>query len=102
MMTYGQQVKRIADDSGIAQVDVKYVLDHYASLAANEISNGNRFRILGLVQVESKLRPAQPAREGRNPRTGESVLIEAKPATVAVKARVLQRLKDATPAKIAA
>jgi len=97
MLTYNEQVKVVAEMTGVAQVDVKYLLDAYGDLVVNQIAKGNRFRVLGLIQVEAKKRPAQKPREGRNPRTGEAVMIGPKPASVAIKARVLTKLQSVKP-----
>ncbi len=51
----------------------------------------------GVVQIEARLRPATQEREGRNPATGETITIAAKPASVAVKARPLAKAKNAVP-----
>jgi nucleoid DNA-binding protein len=97
MLTYGNQVKLVADMIGVTQIDVRAVLDAYAELAVSEVAKGHRFRVLSLVQVEPKLRLAQKKRPGRNPRTGEEVMIPAKPASVKIRARVLAAIKNVTP-----
>jgi nucleoid DNA-binding protein len=40
------------------------------------------------------LKPKTPARQGRNPKTGEPMTIAAKPARTVVKAQALKSLKE--------
>jgi DNA-binding protein HU-beta len=97
MLTAAATAAELARRTGITQVDVRHVLDELKNLTVDELTNGNRFRVVGLVQLEPKIRPARAARMGRNPRTGEDVQIEAKPADVVVRARVLKDAQQAHP-----
>ena len=54
-------------------------------------------RIGGLVQLTVRVRPAQKARQGRNPATGEAITIAKKPARVDLRARPLAKAKAALP-----
>jgi nucleoid DNA-binding protein len=51
------------------------------------------FVIPGLVKILVQHKPAQPAREGINPFTGEKQIFKAKPARNVVKVRPLKKLK---------
>lgn len=62
-----------------------------------ELSNAQTVRIGGLVQLTVRVKPAQKARMGRNPATGEEIRIPAKPASVDVRARPLAKAKAALP-----
>jgi nucleoid DNA-binding protein len=62
-----------------------------------EISNAEKVRIGGLVQLTVRVKPAQKKRKGRNPATGEEITIAAKPASVDVRARPLAKTKGALP-----
>ena len=56
--------------------------------------NGPRIlNIPGLMKVYVRRVPAKPAREGKNPRTGETMMYKAKPARDVVKFRALKLLK---------
>ena len=59
------------------------------------LKQGSRIRIpnLGILQV--RIRPARPARKGRNPATGEEILIKASKASKRVAFRVAKALKEA-------
>jgi Bacterial DNA-binding protein len=57
----------------------------------DELGNAEKVRIGGLVQLTVRVRPAQKARKGRKPATGEEITIAAKPASVDLRARPLAR-----------
>jgi nucleoid DNA-binding protein len=52
------------------------------------------FTLPGLLKIKRVERKARPARMGRNPATGEEMMIKAKPASKTVKAFPLKSLKD--------
>ena len=58
------------------------------------LKKGGKIRIpdLGILQV--RMRPARPARKGRNPATGEEVRIKASKASKKVAFRVAKGLKE--------
>ena len=51
------------------------------------------FVLPGLVKIMRKEIKASPAKEGRNPKTGETMMIAAKPKRTVVKVRALKKLK---------
>jgi DNA-binding protein HU-beta len=59
------------------------------------LKRGSKVRIpnLGILQV--RMRPARPARKGRNPATGEEIQIKASKASKKVAFRVAKTLKEA-------
>ena len=59
------------------------------------LKRGSKVRIpnLGILQV--RMRPARPARKGRNPATGEEIQIKASKASKKVAFRVAKALKEA-------
>ena len=52
---------------------------------------------LDVVQLAVRVKEATKPRKGRNPATGEEIMISAKPAAVTVKARPLAKAKAALP-----
>jgi DNA-binding protein HU-beta len=58
------------------------------------LKRGSKIRIpdLGILQV--RIRPARPARKGRNPATGEEIQINASRAQKRVAFRVAKALKE--------
>lgn len=96
-LTQSQIVAQLADDTELSKADVKNVLTALEDLVLNQIGEAQKVKIGSLVQIDVKLKPATKAREGRNPATGETITIAAKPASVTVKARPLAKAKNALP-----
>ena len=72
------------------------VFDELAILIERHIKKRavGQFTLPGLMKIEVKKKPAAKKREGRNPRTGEKMIIKAKPAYRAVKIKPLKKMKD--------
>ena len=61
----------------------------------NHASGSGEFAIPEMaVKIVRKTKPASKAREGRNPLTGETIKIAAKPKRDVIKVRPLKSLKD--------
>ena len=75
---------------------MRAVIEGLTDLAKKELKSGaKQFTVPGLgVKLSVTKRPATRARKGRNPATGETITISAKPAQKVLKARVLKRFKD--------
>ena len=61
----------------------------------DELGNAEKVRIGSLVQLTVRVKPAQKARKGRNPATGEEIAIAAKPGSVDLRTRPLAGAKGA-------
>ena len=96
-LTQTQLVTQLSESTELSKADIKNVLTSLEELVLSELGNAEKVKIGGLVQLEVKLKPATKAREGRNPATGETITIAAKPASVALKARPLAKAKSALP-----
>ena len=96
-LTQTQLADEIANRSGQSRADAKRVLEALEQVVLDQISNAEKVKIGGVVQLDVRVRPATKARPGRNPATGEEITISAKPASVAVKARPLAKAKAAAP-----
>ena len=81
----------------MSNADAKRALAALDEVVLSELGHAEKVRIGGLVQLTVRVRPAQKARKGRNPATGEEITIAAKPAGVDVRARALARAKGALP-----
>ena len=97
VITQVELVSLISEDTGYSATDVRHVLSSLNDVVAEQLAACEKVRIGQLVQLEAKEQKPRKARVGRNPRTGEPVKIAAKPASTAMKARVLKKAKDATP-----
>lgn len=96
-LTQTQIVAAVADRSQLSKADAKRVLDALDEIVLEQLGNAQKVRINGLVQLTVRVKPAQKARKGRNPATGEEITISAKPASVDLRARPLARAKGALP-----
>ena len=85
------------DGLSIAPSDVKCVLNAQAAVAAallKKAKKGEHFQVIpGAVKLTLSYRSASPAHMGRNPATGEAIMVPAKPAKRSVRASVMPSFK---------
>jgi DNA-binding protein HU-beta len=96
-LTQTQLATAVADRTGMSKADAKRALDALEDVVLEELGNAEKVRIGGLVQLTVRVKPAQKARKGRNPATGEEITIAAKPASVDLRARPLAKAKGSLP-----
>lgn len=96
-LTQTQLAAAVADRAEISKAEAKRVLTALDDIVLEELGNAQKVRVGGLVQLTVRVKPAQKARKGRNPATGEEITIAAKPASVDLRARPLARAKAALP-----
>jgi DNA-binding protein HU-beta len=96
-LTQTQLASAVAERAEITRNDAKWLLGVLEELVLEELGNAQKVRIGGLVQLTVRVKPAQKARKGRNPATGEEITIAAKPASVDLRARALAKAKTALP-----
>ena len=96
-LTQTQLASAVADRADISRTEAKRVLGVLEEVVLEELGNAQKVRIGGLVQLTVRVKPAQKARKGRNPATGEEITIPAKPAGVDLRARPLAKAKAALP-----
>ena len=95
--TKSQIISALADETNLSKKDIQAVLQAVKGIAARHlISYGSgEFTI---PEVGVKLRrvdkPARPAGKARNPFTGEMVDVEARPASLSVRATAMKAIKD--------
>jgi DNA-binding protein HU-beta len=92
-MTRQDLVKQIAETSGQSQTVVNQVLNGFIASVQDAVAAGNKVPLVGFGTFEAV---ARPERTGRNPATGEPMIISAstKPKFTAGKA-----FKDACNSK---
>ena len=81
--------EKIADVLGSTKADAERAMETVIGEITKSLKSGNEVSIAGLGIFSSKMRPA---RTGRNPRTGETIKIEAMRVP---KFRAAKALKDA-------
>ena len=96
-LTQTQLADAVAERADLSRAEAKRALVALEEVILDEISNAEKVKIGGVVQLDVRVRPATQERPGRNPATGEEITISAKPASVAVKARPLAKAKAAAP-----
>jgi len=96
-LTQAQLVTAVADRAELRKTDVKRALAALDEIVLARLGNAQKMRIGGLLQLRVRVKPAQKARMGRNPGSGEEIKIAAKPASVDLRARPLARAKGALP-----
>ncbi len=96
-LTQTQLIAAVADRAELSKADAKRALVALDEIVLEELGNAQKVRISGLVQLTVRVKPAQKARKGRNPATGEEITIAAKPASVDLRARPLAKAKGALP-----
>lgn len=95
-LTQGAVISEMADRLEVEPKKVKAIFNEMLEMIKQELfSTGAPGEIvfpigLKLSRVE---KPATKARKGRNPHTGEDVIVKAKPARTVIKARVMKKLK---------
>ena len=86
----------IAENTGLTRAQVDSVLDELETLIERHIKKRSvgEFTLPGLLKIRSVKRPATKKRMGRNPATGEEIVIGPKPASIRVRVTALKRLKE--------
>ena len=95
--TQTQIIASIAEDSGVSKKEVQAVLESLGEHAQRHIMKrgSGEFKIPYMgVKVNRKTKPATKKRMGRNPATGEEMVIAAKPKRDVVKAMPLKLMKE--------
>jgi nucleoid DNA-binding protein len=87
-------VKTIALATDLKPGKVKEVFGTLSTIIASDLSKKGpgEFNFLGLMKLRTVNKPATPARKGRNPFTGQDIMIKAKPASRKVRVRALRTL----------
>jgi nucleoid DNA-binding protein len=96
-LTQIQLAAAVADRAEVSKAEARRVLTALDEIILEELGNAQKVRVGGLVQLTVRVKPAQKARKGRNPATGEEITIAAKPASVDLRARPLAKAKAALP-----
>src|SRR5574337_706615 len=86
-MSKNTMLKTLADNTGMSKKEVVGVIDELMALAYREAPKGFTFPGLGKLLLKDRKK-----RKGRNPRTGESIII---PAKKVVKFRLAKAAKEA-------
>lgn len=95
--SYSQKdvIDHLMADTGLSRKEVRSVLDGLKDIIHGHIKprGAGEFTFPGLMKIKRYVKPATKERPGRNPFTGESIIIKAKPKSKGVRVRPLAGLK---------
>ncbi len=86
----------LAEATGLSRKQIASVFDELTNLIKRDVGKKGPgvFALPGLLKIKRVVKPATKARQGRNPATGEPIMIKAKPARTIVRAQPLKSLKE--------
>ena len=87
-MNKTELIAAVAEKAEISKKDAEKAVKAFTDVVSEELVNGGKIQLVGFGTFEVSERPA---REGRNPRTGETMTIAA---TKSPKFKVGKALKD--------
>jgi len=95
-MTKTAILTEISEKTELSRKQVDGVLEELEILIERHIKKGGcgEFTLPGLLKIRSVKRPATKKRMGRNPATGEEIVIGPKPASIRARVTALKKLKD--------
>lgn len=95
-MNKTQILAALSESTGLNKKDVGAVIDGLGDIIDRHISKKGvgEFVLPGLLKIKTVKKPAQKARKGKNPFTGEEQMFKAKPASTRVRILPLKKLKD--------
>jgi len=87
-------LNQLAEATELSRKEVSSILEALEELIEQDLTKGcGIFNLPGMLKIYVYNKPATKARPGRNPQTGEEIMIPAKPASQVVKVRALKKLK---------
>lgn len=84
----------VESSDGLSRKQVKGLLETLETLGQKQLKKAGVFVVPGFAKFVVVTKKATPAREGRNPATGETIQIKAKPARKIVRARPVKAIKQ--------
>lgn len=93
-LTKSQLLEAVADKTATTKKDVSKFLDALREVVVEQLKGPGTVTLPGMLKITLKDKPATPERPGKNPFTGESITIKAKPASKQIRAAALKALKD--------
>lgn len=87
----------LAEATGLSRKQVASFFDEFTNYIHRQLGKKGPgvVTLPGLLKIKRVNKPATKPRQGRNPKTGEPMMIAAKPARTVVKALALKNLKEA-------
>ncbi|HPG30644.1 MAG TPA: HU family DNA-binding protein [bacterium] len=92
--TFNSMVAFVAAKGEIPKAKAKSVIEDYLEAINAGVLSGARVPVGNFGKFFVKVRPASPKRKGRNPLTGQEIVIAAKPATKVPKVSFNKAFKE--------
>lgn len=94
--TKSAMYQELATATGLSRKEVAGVFDALVQFIESQVGKKGPglVTVPGLLKIKRVEKPATKARQGRNPQTGETIMIKAKPKRTVVKAYALKGLKQ--------
>lgn len=96
-LTKAQLMSEIAQATELSNSNVNSVFDALTQILERELKARRTVALNGLLKIRVNLKKAQGVREMRNPKTGATIKIKAKPAHYVIKVNALSKLKEMAP-----
>jgi nucleoid DNA-binding protein len=80
-LTGASMIGYLAEKNGLSRKDAKQVMEDLLELVGIGVMRGERVALGKIGKMFVRIRPARTAHPGRNPLTGQEIMIPAKPAT---------------------
>ena len=94
-MKQAEFFQKLAETTNQSQKDTKAWVEAFFALITKTIKSGDEVAFPEMGKFFVKKVPAKPKREGRNPMTGATVMLPAKPASAKPAFRPSKKLKEA-------
>ena len=94
--TKSSMFQELAATTGLTKKQIGTVFDALTGFIQNQVGKKGPgvVTLPGLLKIKRVEKPATKAREGRNPQTGATITIAAKPRRTVVKSLCLKALKE--------
>jgi nucleoid DNA-binding protein len=80
-LTGNSLIGYLAEKNSLTRRDIKQVLEDLFDVVGTGVMRGERVALGKIGKMFVRVRPARAAHPGRNPLTGQEIMIPAKPAT---------------------
>ncbi len=89
-------LQKLAERAGLSRKQVATFFDELTNYLQEELGKKGPgvVNVAGLLKIKKVEKKATPSRPGRNPQTGEAIVIAAKPKRTVVRALALKNLKE--------
>jgi nucleoid DNA-binding protein len=96
-MSKSQVYAALSEKAELSKKQIDAVFEALAALIKSQVGKKGPGAFVipsSLIKIKRVVRPAKKARMGRNPATGEPMMLKAKAATTVIKAQAMKALKE--------